>query len=128
MKKIFKSVLIIIAGTLILLFFSACTSQNIQYDEGIYANKDWNETVGTYTSDVVKTKETAIQMAVAVYNGMDKSNDMSDLTPTSVFYDEQDEIWIVSFSKESAEHTVGGDCSIAIQKKDGKVLRIWFGE
>lgn len=84
--------------------------------------------MGTYTSDVVKTKETAIQMAVAVYNGMDKRNDMSDLTPTLVFYDEQDEIWIVSFSKESAEHTVGGDCSIAIQKKDGKVLRIWFGE
>lgn len=102
--------------------------KNIQYDEGTYASKDWSETVGTYTYDVVNTKETAIEMAVAVYNGMDKSNDMSDLTPTSVFYDKQDEIWIVSFSKKSEKDTVGGDCSIAIQKKDGKVLRIWFGE
>lgn len=128
MKKIYKPVLIILAGTLMMLSFSACTSKSIQYDEGIYANKDWSETVGSYTSDVVNSKETAIQIAVAVYNGMDKSNDMDDLTPTSVFYDEQDEIWIISFSKKSAKNEVGGDCSIAIQKEDGKVLRIWFGE
>ncbi|MBQ3084049.1 MAG: hypothetical protein IJC46_01175 [Clostridia bacterium] len=41
---------------------------------------------------------------------------------------EKDEVWLVSFWKETEEITVGGDCSIAIQKSDGKVLRIWFGE
>lgn len=32
------------------------------------------------------------------------------------------------FDEDSGTITVGGDCSIAIQKSDGKVLRIWFGE
>lgn len=39
-----------------------------------------------------------------------------------------DEIWIVSFGEDTDENILGGDCSIAMQKKDGKVLNIlWFG-
>lgn len=56
------------------------------------------------------------------------SQSMINQTPQSVFFDKQDEIWIVSFGMDSKENVVGGDCSIAIQKQDGRVLRIWFGE
>ena len=59
---------------------------------------------------------------------MEKSKAAQDYEPQSVFYDDQDEIWIVSFRKDSDEIIAGGDCSIALQKKDGRVLRIWFGE
>lgn len=56
------------------------------------------------------------------------SQSMSDLTPQSYIFDNQDEIWIVTFGKYGKENVAGGDCSIAIQKQDGQVLRIWFGE
>ena len=40
-------------------------------------------------------------------------------------------IWIVSFWENNIDdkiEIIGGDCNIAIQKSDGKVLRVWFGE
>ncbi|MEF2724694.1 MAG: NTF2 fold immunity protein [Eubacterium sp.] len=59
---------------------------------------------------------------------MEKSKEMSGLVPYAVFYDTQDEIWIVNFRNPNSEKMIGGDCNIALQKKDGKVLRVWFGE
>ena len=100
----------------------------IMYETGIYYNKNWNENVGTYTEDVVSDKDTALSIAKIIFKGMRKSKDAEKYVPTSVFYDEQDKIWIVSFSKETEKILVGGDCNIAIQAKDGKVVRIWFGE
>lgn len=117
---------------LTLFIFTSCNThedvQNFNYEEGIYYDKNWSEKTGTYTEDVVPTKEAAVAIATAVYNGIDKSQSMSNFTPQSVFFDKQDEIWIVSFGTDSKENIVGGDCSIAIQKQDGRVLRIWFGE
>lgn len=100
----------------------------IDFKSGNYFNKDWNEASGTYDKAVVPDKETALKIAEAIFEGMDKSKDIQEYVSQSVFYDEQDEIWIVSFWKESNEIAIGGDCSIAIKKADGTVLRIWFGE
>ena len=61
------------------------------------------------------------------YNG-NNSQSMINLTPQSVFFDSQDEIWIVTFGTDGKDNVAGGDCSIAIQKLDGRILRIWFGE
>lgn len=128
MKKIYLTVLAI----LILFMFTSCNNkgdnQDLKYQEGIFYDKNWSDTVGTYEGNVVETKETAVAIATAVYNGIDKSQSMSNFTPQCVFFDKQDEIWIVSFCTDSKENVVGGDCSIAIQKQDGRVLRIWFGE
>lgn len=82
----------------------------IAYESGIYHNKNWNE------------------IATVIFNRMRKSNSAQKYVPQSVFYDEQDEIWIVSFWEGTNGIVLSGDCSIAMQKKDGKVLRIWFGE
>lgn len=100
----------------------------VKYESGDYHDKNWSETLGTYAGVAIPDKETALEIAEAIFNGMDKSKDAQEYVPKSVFYDTQDEIWIISFWKDSDEITLGGDCSIAIQKKDGKVLRIWFGE
>lgn len=113
--------------------FSACEipkkkTDMTEFESGNYFNKDWNESVGTYKKAAVPDKTVALEIAQAIFDGMDKNRDMQEYVPQSIFYDEQDEIWIVSFGKESNEITLGGDCSIAIQKADGKVLRIWFGE
>lgn len=123
---------IAISVLLLSLLFSSCANdtsdQEIQFEEGIFYDKNWSDTAGTYTGNAVESKETAVAVATAVYNGMRKSQSMSNLTPQSVFFDSQDEIWIVTFGMDGKENVVGGDCSIAIQKQDGRILRIWFGE
>lgn len=100
----------------------------IEYKSGIYHNKNWGESVCTYQGAVIPDKKTAIEIATAIFNSMKKSNATQKYVPQAVFYDEQDEIWIVSFWRDTNELILGEDCSIAMQKKDGKVLRIWFGE
>lgn len=123
---------IAISVLLLSLLFSSCANdtsdQEIQFEEGIFYDKNWSDTAGTYTGNAVESKETAVAVATAVYNGMRKSQSMSNLTPQSVFFDSQDEIWIVTFGMDGKENVAGGDCSIAIQKQDGRILRIWFGE
>ena len=104
------------------------SDREIQFEEGIFYDKNWSDTVGSYEGNVVETKETAVAIATAVYNGIDKSQSMSNFTPQSVFFDSQDEIWIVTFGTDGKDNVAGGDCSIAIQKLDGRILRIWFGE
>lgn len=131
MKRI---LLLLFSVILSIAVFSVCAAQKkeeidtIKFESGNYFNKDWNETVGTYKKAVVPNENTALEIAQAIFNGMDKSKEMQEYVPQSIFYDEESEIWIVSFGKESNEIILGGDCSIAIQKEDGKVLRIWFGE
>lgn len=107
------------------------TLVNIELEKGVFYDKDWDEKVGTYQQDVIPDKETAIQVATQIYNGMEKNSREEKYIPQSVFFDEIDEIWIVSFWEEKGDNemlTVGADCSIALKKSNGQVLRIWFGE
>lgn len=130
MKRIFVALVILFS----MISCSACgngkkENDRIQYESGIFHDKNWSETVGTYRGEaVIPDEETALKVAEAIFDGMEKSKKAQKYVPQSVFYDDQDEIWIVSFWKDSSQAMLGGDCSIAMQKKDGKVLRIWFGE
>lgn len=129
MKRKLVMLLIVIG----MMFCSACENNQqekdmVKYESGIFYDKNWDETVGTYSDAAVPNKETAIKIAQAIFDGMEKSNEEQKYILQSVFYDKQDEIWIVSFGDNSSQIILGGDCSIAIQRKDGKVLRIWFGE
>lgn len=124
-------VLVIILST---ISCSACGNSKkendmIKYESGNFHDKNWSETIGTYSGRaVIPDEETALKIAEAIFDGMEKSKEAQKYVPQSVFYDNQDEIWIVSFWENSNQLTLGGDCNIALQKKDGKVLRIWFGE
>lgn len=129
-----KKTLIPLIAILIMLFLiSACANKEKEndmpkYSSGTYHDKNWEEKVGSYVGDAVPDKETAFEIAKAIFNGMEKSKEAQKYVPQLVFFDEKDQIWVVSFWKDSEEIILGGECSIAIQKKDGKVLRIWFGE
>lgn len=104
-------------------------SDTITYESGVYWNKNWyEESVLNYKGEAVPDKETAIKIAQAVFDTMSVSEYAEKYSPQYVFYDTQDEIWIVSFWDDSDATVLGGNCNIAMQKKDGKVLRIWFGE
>lgn len=128
-----KSFVLLIASVFIVVSFSACRSienekDMVKFESGIYHDKNWNEIVGSYTRATIPDEKTALEIAKGIFNGMEKNEETQKYIPQSVFFDEQDEIWIVSFWKDSNDVALGGDCSIAIQKQDGKVLRIWFGE
>ena len=98
----------------------------IYYDSGVYWNKNWDDDpLFTYNKPVIRDKESAIEIAMAIYKGLENID--PTYAPKFVFYDEEDEIWIVHFGDPLYE-TLGGGCTIALQKKDGKVLRIWGGE
>lgn len=131
MKKVFVVLSVIILNIILL---SACTitknkeDNMIEFETGIYFDKDWSVTPGTYKKAVVPNEKAALEIAKIIFNEMDKSKDAQEYIPKSVFYDEQDELWIVHYGHEANKTIAGGGCSIAIQKSDGKVLKIWFGE
>jgi hypothetical protein len=81
---------IAISFLLLLLLLVSCgnvmSDREIQFEEGIFYDKNWSDTAGTYTGNAVESKETAVAIATAVYNGMHKSQSMSDLTPQSVYF------------------------------------------
>ena len=126
MKKI-GIMVIAILGMILCLSYSQKGERVVEFEAGSYFDKNWEESIGTYKGAVIPDKDTAMNVAISIFDGMSKSEEVAEYVVQSIFYDEQDEIWIVSFWKDS-ENLIGGDCSIALQKKDGKVIRIWFGE
>lgn len=116
-----------------LLSFTSCNHYSedtnmITYETGVYSDKNWSQSVGTYNGDAIPNKETALAVAQTIFNSMNKSQNAERFVPQHIFYDTEDEIWIVSFWQDTDETVIGNDCNIALQKSDGKVLRIWFGE
>lgn len=128
--------LLICMTVVAMLFLSSCSDQKhgmeesmIEYKIGVFDFKNWLEQDGAYQGDVIPNEKVAVLVATQIFNGIDKNIAEQAYIPQQVFYDEEDEVWIVSFWPEDEEMgltTLGGDCSIAMQKKDGKVLRIWF--
>lgn len=123
--------MILLSVMVIVLFFGNNDKEKdmIKYESGAYSDKNWSETIGTYSKQaVIPNEETAVKIATAIFDGMEKNKDSQKYVPQFVFFDNQDDIWIVSFWEKSNQTVLGGNCNIAMQKKDGKVLRIWFGE
>ena len=129
-----RRILAVFVIVLSMISCSACgkgqkENDMIKYETGTFYDKNWSEPVGTYSGKaVIPDEKTALKIAKAIFDGMEKSKEVQKYVPQSVFYDNQDEVWVISFWKNSNQTTLGGDCNIALQKKDGKVLRIWFGE
>lgn len=101
----------------------------ISYKSGAFWDKNWDSDIGTYTGVAIPNEECAIAVASAIYNAIPGEDDEGRV-PTGVFFDEEEEIWIVSFGRlpYNGVYFLGGDCSIALRKADGQVVRIWFGE
>ena len=140
MKKIFALFLI----ALLSIVFISCAQTNdelannfekqneekydmLEFESGSHFDVNWEEITLTYTKPVVSDKETAVKIAEAIFSGMEKDEIEKNYVPQYIFFDEQNEIWIVSFW-ENNDVIIGGSINIAIQKNDGKVLKIWYDE
>lgn len=135
-RKIFLLCVFLLIPLFLFAFASIKEKRTSMIDSGsgIYFDKTWiydNETPGTYRGIVVPDETTALSIAAAVFNGMEKSAEVQEFTPQEIFYDVEDRIWIVNFAKEDSHpflQMLGNDCSIVIQASDGKILKIQFGE
>lgn len=113
------------------LFFQGHSSENtvgspVKYETGVYECKDWDDPVGTFTGDVMPDAETALRVATIIFSNIRNASEANH-EPLSVFFDEEEEVWIIFFHERDSD-MLGGDRNIAIRKQDGKVLRIWSGE
>ena len=109
---------------------SEVTEKKVSYESGVYSNKKWNEPSLSYTKDIVPNEERAIEIAEAVMGEINNAHyQKENYEPFLVFYDEPDEVWIVHFWRkpQNGVYWTGG-INIAIQREDGKVLRIWIDE
>lgn len=108
------------------------SNDSVTFNSGSYFLKFWNITdYNTYDYDAIPNKETALAVAKEIWEGIPKSNRKQQYTAQEVFFDEEDEVWIITFGDDvpsAGPISTGNCCSIAIQKKDSKILSIWFGE
>ena len=107
----------------------------VSFSSGVFFDKNWDDPTGTYCEKAIPNQETAIKVATAIWDGMEKTENEKYFILQDVFYDVEDGIWIVSFWEDDPIDTddgplvmLGSSCSIAIDEDDGRVLRIWFGE
>lgn len=122
----------------------ALSMDGVTFDSGVYLSEythvgpdknTWDDPgVASYQGDVIPDKKTAIAMATVILENTTPTSIIESKEPFHVFYDEEDEFWVVSFMQPIERingHWVavlGGECSIAMRKKDGQVLKIWFSE
>lgn len=101
MKKKLSATLII--ALCILVFASAGNNEmendGIIYESGCYAYKDWEKKRHTYDDAIIPDEKSALEVAKAIYYNLDNVYDKYDREPFYVFYDEIDEMWIVSFKQ-----------------------------
>lgn len=138
MKKIYISIILI---TLFLM--SGCNgehkeeenminnNENIMYEEGIYQNKDWNSLEFSIEMICVPNKETAVSIANDIMINFQKQGKFNGYIPQHVFLDTEDNFWVVSFwpnIKNDNSTYIGASFSIAIQKENAQILKMWIEE
>ena len=131
-KKYIGKVALIIVACVCGVLTVGCNKNDgvkVLLESGYCDNIDWDDPFGTYQEDVIPNEQVAVNVAIQIFDGISKDSYEEKYIPQLVVFDESCEVWIVTFwpdQSDTNEVTVGGDCNIAIQKKDGKVLRIWW--
>lgn len=98
-------------------------------DEGIssYTDQNWECDTNTYSEPVVKTIGTAYQIAKSVFDGLSNEISIKNYYYSGGIFDDEDEIWVISFQNTSKDSNADR-YYIAMQKIDGKVVKIWHEE
>ena len=112
----------------------------ILYQEGISSDRFWTEKgleclkyldqeFMPSKNPLVPNKETAITIATAIFNAqvLIEGWDTKNMVVGGVFYDTQDEVWIVAFSYSNARYVdyATGHITMTLRKDNAQVLAIW---
>lgn len=117
----------LLAVILSVFLLSGCMgSRGVPYSEGVWEYKDWENMEFVVEEDCVSNKETAITIAESIIKEFQKENRFIGFSPISVFFDTEDNLWIVSFA-ETTDYP-GACVTFAIRKENAEVVKIWLGE
>lgn len=133
MKRIFLSM-----SLLLLLILTGCSyiqnkateesEYDFEYVTGIYDKTYW-DSYRPPVSDCIETPEEAVRLCEII---IDPKLKEEGLVAKSVFYDTEDELWIVRFGPDTTLDKdvaiVGGAVAFAIRKKDAQVIKFWGEE
>ena len=90
--------------------------------------EDWKNPKYPRDFVCVPDAETAIAIADRMVEPYRKYERYEDFTPTSVYYDEEAEVWLVVFTEMNAEEgyvTLDSSLTFAIRKADGCVVSVF---
>jgi len=133
---------LLIVCTIVIILLAGCTAEKennkeqggdeptmgARFESGTYHNKNWDEPSIIDGKSVVPDKETAARIGNAIVRSMQSNGAVPDDHILQViFYDEVEEIWILSYWEDVSIYEVdpGLDFRIAIQKSNAEVL--WIG-
>lgn len=92
---------------------------------GKYYEMDWdNMSDILYEDDMIPNQEAAIAVATAFFKSMHDGDWAGSYDVCGVFYDDFDEVWIVTFAK--GLYTLGDAHHIMMDKATGEVLHAWY--
>ncbi len=97
------------------------------FSEGIYPDKNWNNIEFPINDIVIQDKETAINIAYAIFLQFQNQGEFPGYTPELVFHDTEDDLWIISFW-EDKEGLLGSDFTVVLNAENGEVVKMWIGE
>ena len=106
------------------------TGRSFYYDEGVYYSKPWSpsdiaQINGTGTN-LNLDQSAAIKIANAEFEKMQQEGYFYDMVLCGIFYDIEDEVWIVWYGPEIL---IPGDCfEIAVSQRTGEIIDMWPGE
>lgn len=115
--KQLRVILVVVCCILLIPYLVGCSIERKDSDE-------YMGNVGVYAGDVIPDENTAKAVATAIMQGIGHNEHERNWVPMMVIYDEKSAVWEVVLG---AELTTGG-CTIWIQKEDGKVLKVQYGE
>ena len=116
----------------------ACERNTVYIGSGVYENKEWKTSDFTLGKTIVKGKKDAIRIAQAVYDGQLRHkklpvNAIGNIAtnPDSVYYDDEDDVWGVSFlvyteNENGEKRFFGALLEICIRGADGSVVSCDF--
>ncbi len=108
-------------------------STTYTYNEGIYPDKNWSEittdesqTTPSSSDNAVMGKDAAVALALDEFEKIKQSGICQSYVLKGVFYDTDDDMWIVYFGEDTE---IPGSCyNIAISKTSGEVVNMWPSE
>ena len=98
----------------------------VEYREGVYHDKKWETPKAGESDYSAADKETAVSIACAEFKKLQQGGVGKNFVLRGVFFDTEDEVWIVYFSPEPL--IPGSAYNIAISKQSGEILNMWPGE
>ncbi len=105
-------------------------AEKIEQLQELYA-ENWSENNGCYDHDVLPTKETAEAVAQQIFDSIKEEYGKEEYELIYATYYKTENAWMVFFhrpQKEDGLTLMGGGCTIALNKANGQVMRVFWGQ